>query len=101
MSSEPTEPTKDEDSPKEAGKGASHNRRATAATLIDAFAQQYQADRKEVGRREGHRIFREWLTIVGLFIAAIVAALPGPPTLECLCCPTGKSLLLFRICVKP
>jgi methyl-accepting chemotaxis protein len=52
----------------------SNNKRVTAAALIEAFAQQYQADRKETGRREGHRIFREWLTIIGLFLAAAVAA---------------------------
>src|SRR4051794_20985191 len=73
MSSESTQPTKNEDSSKEAGKGSSNNRRASAAALIDAFAQQYQADRQEASGRERHRIFREWLTIVGLFIAAVVA----------------------------
>lgn len=57
----------------EEGKGERNTKRASAAALIDAFAQQYQADRAETGRREKHRIFREWLTIIGLFIAAVVA----------------------------
>ena len=73
MSSDSTEPSNDEGHSKEAGKGSNHQRRASAAALIDAFAQQYQADREEASGRERHRIFREWLTIIGLFLAAVVA----------------------------
>lgn len=73
--SESPKPTEDHETAEEKGKGNSHNKRASAAALIDTFAQQYQADRKEAGRREGHRIFREWLTIIGLFLAAVVALL--------------------------
>ena len=71
MSSEPIDPTRDQ--AEEKGKSNSSNKRASAAALIDVFTRQYQADRKEAGRREGHRIFREWLTITGLFLAAAVA----------------------------
>jgi hypothetical protein len=73
MASEPADQAENNEASEEKGKGSSHGKRATAAALIDAFAQQYQADRKETGRREKHRIFREWLTIIGLFIAAAVA----------------------------
>lgn len=66
--------TEDHDASEENGKGTNHHKRASAASLIEAFAQQYQADRQEAGRREGQRIFREWLTIIGLFLAAVVAA---------------------------
>jgi hypothetical protein len=72
MSLEPEEPSKESLS-KESGKGSGNQRRASAAALIDAFAQQYQADRQEAAGKERHRIFREWLTIIGLFLAAIVA----------------------------
>src|SRR5437867_3348513 len=73
MTSESTDPIKNEAFAKEAGKSSGNNRRASAAALIDAFAQEYQADRREASGRERHRIFREWLTIIGLFLAAIVA----------------------------
>ncbi len=73
MSLEPIDPTKQNHASEEKRKSNSHNKRASAAALINAFAQQYRADRKETGHREGHRIFREWLTIVGLFIAAGVS----------------------------
>jgi hypothetical protein len=49
------------------------HKRASAAALVDAFTRQYEKDRDESRSREGHRIFREWLTIAGLFITAIVA----------------------------
>jgi hypothetical protein len=67
------EPTDNPGTGEEKGKGGGHNKRASAAALIDAFAEQYQVDREETGRREKHRIFREWLTIIGLFLAAGVA----------------------------
>jgi hypothetical protein len=70
MASESIEPSK-KSAPEEKGKGST--KRASAAGLIEAFAQQYQADRQQTDRREGHRIFREWLTIIGLFLAAGIA----------------------------
>lgn len=58
---------------KERKEGAGNHKRASAAALVEAFARQYGADREESKRTEKHRIFREWLTIAGLFLAAGVA----------------------------
>lgn len=57
----------------EGREGQGNHKRASAAALIEAFARQYRTDREEAKSGEKHRIFREWLTIIGLFIAAVVA----------------------------
>jgi hypothetical protein len=75
MASESADSTENKDAPEEKGKGGGNNKRASAAALIDAFSNQYAADRKENKSQETHRIFREWLTIIGLFLAAGVAFL--------------------------
>lgn len=66
--------TEQEASGEEKREGQPNQKRASAAALINAFANQYAADREENKTREKHRIFREWLTIAGLFLAALVAA---------------------------
>lgn len=73
MSSDSDHSTEHERPDQERRERTGNSKRASAAALIDAFAQQYHADRREAGRRENHRTFREWLTIIGLFIAAVVA----------------------------
>jgi hypothetical protein len=53
--------------------GGTGHKRASAAALIDAFARQYERDRETARNSEKHRTFREYLTIVGLFLAAVIA----------------------------
>ena len=54
----------------EEGESQKHRKRASAAALIDAFVDEYRTDRTAYNYREKHRVFREWLTIVFLFVAA-------------------------------
>lgn len=63
-------PSGQEQGGQEKGQGKTNKKRASAAALIDAFVDQYNADRQEYNRREKQRVFREWLTIIGLFVAA-------------------------------
>jgi hypothetical protein len=59
----------------ERGEPAKNNKRASAATVLNAFVHEYRTDRDAYNSREKHRIWREWLTIIGLFIAALFAFL--------------------------
>jgi hypothetical protein len=47
-----------------------NKKRASAAALIDAYVDEYRTDREQHNRRENHRVVREWLTIIFLFVAA-------------------------------
>jgi hypothetical protein len=52
------------------GESDKNKKRASAAALVDAFVDEYRTDREHYNRRENHRVVREWLTIIFLFIAA-------------------------------
>jgi hypothetical protein len=69
------QPLGQENAEQEKRKGKTDKKRASAAALIDAFVGQYNTDREEYNRRESHRVLREWLTIIGLFLAAGFALL--------------------------
>lgn len=59
-----------DDAPQKEGEPDKNKKRASAAALIDAFVDEYRADREQYNRRENHRVVREWLTIIFLFVAA-------------------------------
>jgi hypothetical protein len=59
-----------DDTRKKEGEPEKNNKRASAAALIGAFADEYRTDREHYNRREHHRVVREWLTIIFLFVAA-------------------------------
>jgi hypothetical protein len=72
-SSEPSENHQPENGYGEKRESTSSHKRASAAALMEAFARQYEQDRKVNRRSERHRTFREYLTIGGLFLSAVVA----------------------------
>jgi hypothetical protein len=71
--SKPGNPSDQEATGQEEGESKPNPKRASAATLIDAFARQYERDKEATRKSEKHRTFREYLTIGGLFLAAVVA----------------------------
>jgi len=52
------------------GKAKQNYEGPRATTAINAFVNEYRTDRKERESQNNKRRFREWLTIIGLFLAA-------------------------------
>ncbi|MGH6792682.1 MAG: hypothetical protein ACRECF_08095 [Methyloceanibacter sp.] len=55
--------------------GNSNKKRASTASQLEAMLREHRADRKERDRQEQRRAKRESLTIVGLFVTALLAGL--------------------------